>query len=279
MLPIRKERASGDPPSRPDSFPFPAIPCCLACHPRTGRQLRLAARICIGIVLLSALGVPPADAGTMPTRAPSVFETSDPFASWIAQASRRFDIPAAWLRAVIRVESRGDARAVSAKGAMGLMQLMPATWEKLRLRYGLGADPFDPRDNILAGAAYLRELHDRYSAPGFLAAYNAGPARYEASLATGRALPGETRAYVGALAPLTGSGTAEVHGIVEAAALLWNAAPLFVLHTASFSPLPRPWSAVQHERSSVVAQVADVTGFAPQSTGLFVPVSLPSAMQ
>src|SRR3546814_5730962 len=77
----------------------------------------------------------------------------------------------------MRVESRGDVRAVSPKGAMGLMQLMPDTWASLRVRLGLGANPYDPRDNILAGAAYLREMHDRYGSPGFLAAYNAGPGR------------------------------------------------------------------------------------------------------
>src|SRR6266704_6782318 len=87
------------------------------------------------------------------------------------------------------------------KGAMGLMQIMPKTWTELRARYGLGADPFDPRDNILAGAAYIRELYDRYGAPGFLAAYNAGPGRYERHLATGRPLPDETQAYVATLAP------------------------------------------------------------------------------
>ena len=53
---------------------------------------------------------------------------------------------------------------------MGLMQIMPKTWTELRARYGLGADPYDPHDNILAGAAYIRELHDRYGSPGFLAA-------------------------------------------------------------------------------------------------------------
>jgi hypothetical protein len=99
----------------------------------------------------------------------------------------------------------------------------------LRFRYGLGADPFDPRDNILAGAAYLQELHDRYGAPGFLAAYNAGPARYEAFLATGRPLPDETRAYLGALGPLTSGGGAEAHVIVESGAPSWAEAPLFVL--------------------------------------------------
>ena len=53
---------------------------------------------------------------------------------------------------------------------MGLMQIMPKTWIELRARYGLGADPYDPHDNILAGAAYIRQLHDRYGSPGFLAA-------------------------------------------------------------------------------------------------------------
>jgi soluble lytic murein transglycosylase-like protein len=55
----------------------------------------------------------------------------------------------------MRVESRGDRRAVSPKGAMGLMQIMPQTWEELRVRYGCGRDPFDQHDNILAGAAFL----------------------------------------------------------------------------------------------------------------------------
>lgn len=110
-------------------------------------------------------------------------------------AAARFGLPVDLIETVIAVESNGEPRAVSSAGAMGLMQLMPGTWAQLRLRLGLGADPFDPADNILAGAAYLRELRDRYGEPGFLAAYNAGPGRYEASL-TGRALPLETRLYV-----------------------------------------------------------------------------------
>ncbi len=113
----------------------------------------------------------------------------------IALAAERFGLSPDLIAEVIAAESAGDAKAVSSKGAMGLMQLMPATWRMLRARLDLGPDPFDPRDNILAGAAYLRELHDRYGAPGFLAAYNAGPGRYEQSLA-GRPLPGETLAYV-----------------------------------------------------------------------------------
>ncbi|MGJ5131993.1 lytic transglycosylase domain-containing protein [Bradyrhizobium oligotrophicum] len=117
----------------------------------------------------------------------------------VSEAAHRFDIPERWIYAVMRIESGGDRWARSSKGAIGLMQIMPETWRDLRARYGLGTDPFDPHDNVLAGAAYLRELHDRYGSPGFLAAYNAGPGRYERHLATGRPLPDETRAYVAKL--------------------------------------------------------------------------------
>jgi len=125
----------------------------------------------------------------------------------ITEASRRFDLPEPWLRSVIHAESGGNAQAVSPKGAIGLMQVMPDTFADLRTRYGLGADPFDPRDNILAGAAYLREMLDRFGAPGFLAAYNAGPARLADHLATGRALPAETQAYLARLVSMLGERT------------------------------------------------------------------------
>ena len=126
---------------------------------------------------------------------------AEPWADAIAEASARFGLPEGWVRQVIRAESGGDARAVSPKGAMGLMQLMPATWRQARAELGLGTDPYQPHDNILAGAAYLRSLYDRYGAPAFLAAYNAGPARLEAYLLRGRPLPAETRRYVATLPP------------------------------------------------------------------------------
>src|SRR5690606_783435 len=85
-----------------------------------------------------------------------------PYAAHIAEASQRFGIPEHWIRAVLRAESAGDVRAISSAGAMGLMQVMPDTWAGLRVRHGLGRDPYDPRDNILAGTAYLREMFDRY---------------------------------------------------------------------------------------------------------------------
>ncbi len=135
-------------------------------------------------------------------------------AAEIAAASQRFGIPETWIRAVMRAESAGDRHAVSHRGAMGLMQVMPATWAGLRAQHGLGADPFAPYDNILAGTAYLREMLDRFgSVPLMLAAYNAGPRRVETHLATGQPLPAETRAYVAALAPLlTGDAGAVAPG-------------------------------------------------------------------
>ena len=96
----------------------------------------------------------------------------------------------------MRAESFGAAHAVSPKGAMGLMQIMRTIWASLRQRYRLEANPCDAHDNIIAGAAYLREPHDRCSVPGFLAAHNAGPARWEDHLATGWPLPMETQVYV-----------------------------------------------------------------------------------
>ncbi|TPJ31544.1 lytic transglycosylase domain-containing protein [Mesorhizobium sp. B2-7-2] len=159
----------------------------------------------------------------------------DPYATHIAEASHRFRIPQLWIRAVMHIESARDPRAVSRKGAVGLMQIMPATWAELRLRHQLGSDPYDPHDNILAGTAYLRELYDRYGSPGFLAAYNAGPGRYEASL-KGLPLPAETRAYVAKLRPLWRGGDAP--GALTAGhakAITWNLAPLFIVRSGSLT--------------------------------------------
>jgi soluble lytic murein transglycosylase-like protein len=199
---------------------------------------------------------------------------SDPYASLIAEAAQRFAIPAAWIRAIMRIESRGNRRAVSPKGAIGLMQLMPETWAALRARYGLGRDPFDPHDNILAGAAFLREMHDRYGSPGFLAAYNAGPGRYEDYRDRHRPLPAETFAYVAALVPFVGGGA--IDGPVLAAASdpsSWTQAPLFITRSASAEPADRPTSKQPPSDNSVVVAVHDVSAIAPQSAGLFVSVS------
>ncbi len=159
-----------------------------------------------------------------------------PYAAHVADAARRFDIPEAWIWAVMRVESNGDSRAVSKVGAMGLMQVIPGTWAGLRARYGLGVDPYDVRDNIMAGAAYLREMHDRYGdVTAMLAAYNAGPGRYDDYLSRGRPLPTETLAYLEKLAPLVGSsGDVQLASATPPDPFAWRRAGLFV-RTASIA--------------------------------------------
>ena len=127
---------------------------------------------------------------------------SDPWGPYIYEASSRFDVPPTWIREVMHVESNGyqfrptGELTTSPVGAMGLMQLMPETYDEMRSRYGLGTDAFEPHDNILAGTAYLREMYDAFGTPGFLAAYNAGPNRLQAYLSNHGGLPDETRRYV-----------------------------------------------------------------------------------
>jgi hypothetical protein len=132
---------------------------------------------------------------------------NDPWGPYIHEASGRFGVPEQWIRSVMHQESGGQEDVISWAGAIGLMQVMPDTYDGLRARYNLGDDPFDPHNNILAGTAYLREMYDRFGAPGFLAAYNAGPNRVDNYLTTGRPLPEETVNYVASIAPRLGPGT------------------------------------------------------------------------
>lgn len=136
---------------------------------------------------------------------PAAADPLDRWSAHIDEASARFGVPADWIRRVMLAESGGRTNLggrpiVSHAGAMGLMQIMPGTWSEVRALLGLGRDPHDPRDNILAGTYYLRRMHDRFGYPGLFAAYNAGPARYVQHLATGRRLPRETVVYVGNVA-------------------------------------------------------------------------------
>ncbi|MFN3169537.1 MAG: lytic transglycosylase domain-containing protein [Hyphomicrobiales bacterium] len=120
----------------------------------------------------------------------------------IVEAAFRFAIPMHWIHAVIVAENAADPLAVSPKGAMGLMQIMPDTWDALRTRHGFGADPFAPADNILAGSAYLRAMLDRYGSVALmLAAYNTGPGRVDEHLASGRASRRDDRVRRRAAAP------------------------------------------------------------------------------
>ena len=226
----------------------------------------------VAFLLLSGL----ACAGAIPARSHAQAQPAavsgevSPYAAFVAEAARRFGVPERWIWAVMRIESRGRVRAVSSKGAMGLMQIMPDTWIELRARYRLGADAYDPRDNILAGAAYLREMHDRYGAPGFLAAYNAGPARYDDYLSSGRPLPAETIAYVAALAPLIGSDPLPGDVVTAADPLAWMRSPLFVARADGGGTADR----VQDGRRSEVDRAAGServdSATRPSNDGMFV---------
>jgi len=134
----------------------------------------------------------PAGAPNENPRRPDVEEREQPYAALIARAADRVGIDAALLHAVIAVESGYDARAVSRRGAAGLMQLMPDTAR----RFGV-SDVFDPAENVRGGAQYLSELLKMFENDLrlALAAYNAGEA---AVLKYGRRIPPyrETTAYV-----------------------------------------------------------------------------------
>jgi hypothetical protein len=123
----------------------------------------------------------------------------------ITEASQRFHVPKAWIRAVMQRESGGrtmlgeDRPIISHAGAVGLMQVLPGTYDEMAVAHKLGANPFDARDNIMAGTAYLRWLHQKYGYPAMFAAYNAGPGKLEDHLEHGVRLPAETRAYVGGI--------------------------------------------------------------------------------
>ncbi len=131
----------------------------------------------------------------------------DPWGPYIEEASERFDVPSPWIRSVMMQESggrlfdRNGQFTTSAPGAMGLMQLMPPTYDDMRSQYALGDDAYDPHDNIMAGTAYIRQMYDIYGSPGFLAAYNDGPGSLDSYLRRGRALPRETRRYVAHVGP------------------------------------------------------------------------------
>lgn len=123
----------------------------------------------------------------------------------IAEASVRFGIPKAWIEGVMHAESDGlttlnGKPITSSAGAMGLMQIMPTTYTALRKRYGFGANPYDPRDNIFAGTAYLKAMYARYGYPLLFAAYLTGPARLDRYLFGSERLPQTVTAYVNSIA-------------------------------------------------------------------------------
>ena len=216
--------------------------------------------------------------GTAPAFGQAAAEQAQPhaidIAPHVAEASQRFGIPEHWIYAVMRTESAGRVGAVSSAGAIGLMQLMPGTWARQRTRFALGADPFDPRDNIIAGTSSLREMYDSYGASGFLAAYNAGPGRYQDWRDRGRPLPAETRAYVAKIAPMlqTGSAATVVASTspVQPARPSWTQGQLFAVRggaaadaTGSFAAAVPPTS-IRASSAPLNGLFAPVSGSRPQ---------------
>jgi hypothetical protein len=231
--------------------------------------MRCAAVLLLTGISFACVPVVSVHAQNLAIPAPTVRER---YVNYVSEAASRFAIPALWIDAVMQAESFGDAAAASPKGAMGLMQIMPRTWTELRGRYGLGANPYDPHDNILAGAAYLRELYDRYGPDGFLAAYNAGPGRYEAYLKAGRALPSETATYIAQVTRRIGLN-ASGGGVQEASFFPFRvtSAPLSASkgggRTVASAAIP-----LQDLRTVSADDPQPRFALAPQSAGLFVPL-------
>ena len=238
-------------------------------------------------VTLTSGGADAATSGTVIPLRPAEPQAADasPYAPFVAEAAQRFRLPAAWIWAIIRAESHGDRYAVSPAGAMGLMQLMPRTWRFERARLGLGTDPFDARDNILAGSDYLAAMRRRYGLTGMLAAYNAGPGRYEDFRRHGRPLPTETIAYVRRLTPVVAGGAfANDPVIAPSDPLAWTRAPLFAARSTS--------SSTEHSTTADAPPIAQSSGdktapdaaepalnngsrllVDPPASGLFVPLA------
>lgn len=227
------------------------------------RALRMIRALCLALALPAGGPALSQTVDRMP-----VHKVTD-IAGHVAEASQRFGVPEHWIHAIIRVESAGRIGAVSSAGAMGLMQLMPGTWARQRARFALGRDPFDPRDNILAGTSYLREMYDLYGAAGFLAAYNAGPGRYEDFRDRGRPLPPETRAYVARIAPMLQSGSApgaaRDTSRVQSGRASWTDSQLFAARPAAAAPEP------ERTDQSISGEARDTPPSPPH--GLFAPVS------
>lgn len=178
----RTEAAAAATPAAPIA---PAGSEALLTRSDAGALLELAGRVARSAAQASPAAAPAdATAHAAASRAPrpgdALGATDHPFAERLApfeeairEAAEGVRLGANWLRAVILQESGGDAQAVSPRGAQGLMQILPATGRALGLR-----DPFDPAENIRAGARYLTGLLTQFGDIRLaLAAYNAGPGR------------------------------------------------------------------------------------------------------
>jgi|GEM_PF-2502792 len=178
-------------------------------------------RIALVIAALAPASISATPAGATPYGASAC-------ARHAPEAARRSGFAVDVIIRVMHAESRGRPRAISPKGAMGCMQIMPPTWTYLTRRYRLGRDPWDARMNMIGGALYLAELVRQFGLPGAYSAYNAGPGRYRRHVRDGVPLPAETVAYADALAgkpPMRGPSSAQAE---RPPAPRWQEAGLFM---------------------------------------------------
>ena len=195
----------------------------------TARSQRRARRLLAFGIALATLGASLAPFSALARESLATVSPSPACAPHAAEAAARSALPATVILRVMHVESRGRANAISPKGAMGCMQIMPATWRYLTARYALGSDPWSARFNMIGGALYLAELARQFGFPGAYAAYNAGPARYARHVRGGARLPAETIAYMASLSGTVSprarrDGTADRNSVTPR----WQEATLFV---------------------------------------------------
>lgn len=263
---VCKAGARSGGPGRPNGRREAALPwtgtSTAACLARSGTRVCAVVPLMLLLTAFDSAVLPESGSATPP----AIGQAANSFVGFINEASQRFAIPPNWIRSVQSIESAGDVHARSPKGAMGLMQIMPATWAELRERYNLGRDPYDPHDNILAGTAYLRELLDRYGAPGLFAAYNAGPSRYEEHLAGGP-LPDETRAYVAKLANLL---AIELPPTWIASQQSTAAATLFVARPDLIKAGDRTSAFMLPTGTATAISSRDISQIVPRAAGMFV---------
>jgi hypothetical protein len=166
-------------------------------------------------------------------------------------------------------ESNGDPRAVSPKGAMGLMQIMPRPGRVCVIAIA-SAPILTIRATTSSRARPICASCMTATARPWIAAYNAGPGRYEASL-KGRPLPAETRAYVANVAPSLSDGDAPAPILIAAAdPLAWTRAPLFVAPSARTTAADPSSVERTSDGANTTPGVRDVSAIVPQSGGLFV---------
>lgn len=234
-----------------------------------------SAALFLPLLVVSVQPVGPVDA--RPSASQDIPRTIS-IAAHVTEASQRFGISERWIYAVMRAESAGRVSATSHAGAMGLMQIMPATWAMLRARYRLGFDPYDPRDNIHAGTAYMREMYNQFGVSGFLAAYNAGPGRYGEYVRKDRRLPRETRIYVAKIMPEIVGGSSyfpasKAHLTAPESAppvrVHWTQSDLFVAREA---PDSRDKDSTD-QRADLIASAPNPVSQNAPSEGLFAPIS------